>query len=167
MTNKSFPVEAEASEVNDKFKAMLREQREVLAKQLTVISEQLEQLSHEQVKIKAKLEHIDALIGEDIHGESAPVDDPRNSPEGSLADKVVNLIKETGHPLHYREIERELRAKGEVLPEGKDPATTLLARYYNDSRLYRSKRGTYALRNGRQVRSVGTRRSRSRRGKKQ
>ena len=167
MANKSLPVEAKASEVNDKFKAMLREQREVLAKQLTVISEQLEELSREQIKIEAKLEHIDALIGEDIYGERALVDGPRNSPEHSLADKVVNLIKETGRPLHYREIERELRARGEVLPEGKDPATTLLARYYNDSRLYRSKRGTYALRNGRRVRSVGTRRSRSRRGNRQ
>jgi len=67
--------------------------------------------------------------------------------------------------MHYREIERELRARGQVMLGGQDPANTLLARYFDDERLYRPSRGTYALREwSRTARSVGARRTRKSKG---
>ena len=63
----------------------------------------------------------------------------------SPADLVVALLREVGIPLHYREIERRLRESGKFEAGGKDPADTLLARFFNDARLHRIRRGTYAL----------------------
>ena len=63
----------------------------------------------------------------------------------SPADLVVALLQEVGTPLHYREIERRLRENGKFEAGGKDPADTLLGRFFNDARLHRTGRGTYAL----------------------
>ena len=63
----------------------------------------------------------------------------------SPADLVVALLHEVGTPLHYREIERRLRESGKFEAGGKDPADTLLGRFFNDARLHRTGRGTYAL----------------------
>ncbi len=85
-----------------------------------------------------------------------------------LADMVVELVRETGRPMHYREIERELRARGLFAGGGKDPANGLLATYFDDDRLYRPARGTYEIKpdNGGK-KSVGTKKKRkvSRRGR--
>ncbi len=85
------------------------------------------------------------------------------------ADLVVKLLEELQRPLHYREIENELRERGWYAAGGADPANTLLAKYFKDERLYRPAKGVYALRPARKtVRSVGTRgkaRQRTRRSK--
>lgn len=60
------------------------------------------------------------------------------------ADVVVELLSELQQPLHYRAIYQELNARGLVVG-GADPAKTLLARYFNDGRLRRIRRGTYAV----------------------
>ena len=60
------------------------------------------------------------------------------------ADAVVELLTELQTPLHYRDIYRELKARGmEIISD--DPAKTLLARYFNDDRLHRISRGTYTV----------------------
>lgn len=67
------------------------------------------------------------------------------------ADLVVNLLKSVGKPLHYRDIYEELktneffRAAGHGSLGDVDPAATLLSRFFKDPRLYRPRRGTYAL----------------------
>ena len=63
----------------------------------------------------------------------------------SPADLVVALLGEVGGPLHYREIERRLREDGSFEAGGRDPADTLLSRFFNDPRLHRVARGTYDL----------------------
>ena len=63
------------------------------------------------------------------------------------ADVVVELLSELQQPLHYRTIYQELNSRGLVVG-GKDPAKTLLARYFNDERLQRVRRGTYAAKSG-------------------
>ncbi|MCY3655336.1 MAG: hypothetical protein OXG95_01845 [Chloroflexi bacterium] len=63
----------------------------------------------------------------------------------SPADLVVALLGEVGAPLHYREIERRLRETGSFEAGGRDPADTLLSRFFNDPRLRRVGRGTYGL----------------------
>ena len=81
---------------------------------------------------------------------SAPPSNPREdqlpgSSRSSPADLVVALLQDVGTPLHYREIERRLRESGKFEAGGRDPANTLLGRFFNDPRLHRTGRGTYAL----------------------
>ena len=76
------------------------------------------------------------------HRSAEPAQD---SPRAAPADLVVALLEEVGTPLHYREIERRLRESGKFEAGGRDPANTLLGRFFNDPRLHRTGRGTYAL----------------------
>ena len=149
-------------DMNDRsFEEALLARRAVLAKEHAEASARLEELQGAVSVLEADLDHIDALLGEAgsaTHGAgaAAPVGAVGERP---TADLVVALLGEIGRPLHYREIARKLEARG-VTAEGKDPANTLLSRYFDDPRLYRPKCGTYALRNGLAVRSVGERRTR-------
>ena len=64
---------------------------------------------------------------------------------------MVDLLKSVGEPLHYRDIYEELKTSEffHVTSRGSlgdvDPAATLLSRFFKDPRLYRPRRGTYAL----------------------
>jgi HB1, ASXL, restriction endonuclease HTH domain len=79
----------------------------------------------------------------------------------SPADHVVDLLSAEARPMHFREIEQQIRARGLYAGSGQDPANALLAHYFNDPRLYRPARGTYAVRPAdRIVKSVGTKRAR-------
>lgn len=114
---------------------------------------------------RAELTYLRGLL--DIHvGQATPAQLPRlTGPAGHPADLVVQLLSEAGKPLHYRVIERELRARGLYVAGGQDPANTLLAHYFNDPRVYRPQRGTYALRESdRGARNFGARRRRATRG---
>ncbi len=63
----------------------------------------------------------------------------------ATADLVVKIMAEEGRPLHYREIYAKLLERGLQSPVSEDPAQAILARYYNNPRLIRTKRGTYTL----------------------
>ena len=63
---------------------------------------------------------------------------------GSVADKVVGLLRRSGEPMHYRQIYTALAQQ--VIAGGKRPECSLLARYSTDARLVRVARGVYALR---------------------
>lgn len=152
------------------FEAALRARRAELAKERDEASARLEEIRQAVARLDSDIGHIDALLGEPRETGAAAADGMAGQAAGNpaasqaenpAADLVVELLRETG-PLHYREIERELRARGAIAIEGKNPANTLLSRFFNDQRLYRPKRGTYALRDGRKVRSVGARRVRAR-----
>ena len=96
-----------------------------------------------------------AMITELSHNQGAPI-----APvyQEHAADLVVRLLKDSQRPLHYREIERELRERGWYTAGGVDPANTLLAKYFKDDRLYRPSKGVYALRpDGAPVRNAGAR----------
>ncbi len=153
----------------DGFRAALVGRREALAAEREAVSAQISKRERRRSEIEEQIGHIDALLGNDAAADSAatpPTPEARDSASGNeTADLVVDLLREVGEPLHYREIERELRERGVLRVEGKNPANTLLSRFFNDPRLYRPRRGTYALRNGSAARSVGTRRRRARRGK--
>ena len=70
---------------------------------------------------------------------------PSSLSRPSPADLVVELLEEVGGPLHYREIEQRLRESGKFEAGGRDPANTLLGRFFNEPRLTRTGRGTYSL----------------------
>jgi hypothetical protein len=145
------------------------ELHELLRRRLSRLNEQREDLLRRRRelddslnKIEEERGHIAALLGlkeADSTPVSLAVDDEGENP----ADLVVRLLHETG-PLHYREIERQLRSRGWYRAGGVDPANTLLSKYFQDPRLYRPRRGVYAIRpEGSTVQSVGTRRKRVRR----
>ena len=56
----------------------------------------------------------------------------------------MELLRETGGPLHYRQIYEELTAQG-IEVKGKNPPNTLLARFFADPRLERVGQGTYQV----------------------
>ncbi len=151
--------------MNENFEAVLRQRRSELDQEQAPIEEQLLELKRRSAEIGEQIAHIDALLGNSSAGEPENSEPPTAAPRNPTADAVVNLLQEVGEPLHYKEIERGLRARGVVEVEGKNPANILLARFFNDPRLYRPARGTYALRNGRSTKSVGAKRKRSRGGK--
>ena len=150
---------------DDGFETVLIARRKGLVKEHEVLIAEISTRERRRSELEEQISHIDALLGKCAVMEPASAAEAGDSGSGNeTADLVVDLLREVGRPLHYREIEQELRARGAIQAEGKNPANTLLARYFNDPRLYRPARGTYDLRNGRSVRSVGTKRNRSRRG---
>jgi len=136
---------------------------EVLKRRLAQIEKERENLLGQRRELDAALnriddqrEHITALLG--LNGSTVAAGAQATTLSDDPADLVVRLLSETG-PLHYREIERQLRSRGWYQAGGADPANTLLAKYFQDPRLYRPRRGVYAIRpEGRTVQSVGTRR---------
>ena len=140
---------------DDGLDRVLAEEAVKLRSEVSAIEAQQKQLVDRRAELARRLSHISALLGDERPGS------PKPPGAESVADQVVELLLELGRPMHYREIEQELRARGKVHVGGKDPANTLLARYFRDKRLYRPKRGTYALRDeGTEARSVGTRSAR-------
>jgi len=149
-------------ENEDQFLALAFERANRLEADIAALDSQIEQLRSRRNALNEELSLLRALLGRKQEAEETGATMPRPaSGSKSVADMVVTLLNEVGRPLHYREIERELRARGLIAVGGQDPANTLLARFFNDERLYRPSRGTYALREwNRAARSVGTKRVR-------
>jgi len=134
---------------------MLTSERQALEDRRTQIDADLE-------RINAEVGHLEGLLS--LHGAGREPSHSIPQVGGSAADHVVEVIREAHTPLHFREIERRMRAKGISTAGGQDPANTLLAKYFNDPRLYRPARGTYGLREWQPgAASVGTKK-RERRG---
>ena len=138
---------------------------DALAERLATAHHDLDDLERSIVGMVAKrdelrleVHHINALL--DLNGPTR--DDKAAEIDGkSSSDLVFELLQLRG-PLHFRKIEEILRDEFGVQVSGADPANTLLARYYNDPRLYRPKRGTYAIRKLGAARSVGARKGKRR-----
>lgn len=147
------------------FRDLLEERVERVDTELREVDSRIAELQERRRDLTDQRGHLVALMGERaLSQQPAPDLDASREPGAvgspSIADRVVALIAEVGKPLHYRDIEREMRARGQVAVGGRDPANTLLSRYFNDPRLFRPSRGTYDLReNGPGEKSVGTRRS--------
>jgi hypothetical protein len=143
----------------DRLINLAAERRRWLLDEIRDIEERQRALSEEMERRRTELGHLEGLLRMHDVEISKPAPLPVERNRGTYADMVVELLGEVGGPLHYREIERRLRAKGLYGGAGKDPANALLAYYFNDRRLYRPQRGTYALRKGQAAaQSVGTRR---------
>lgn len=133
--------------------AQLRQRLTALDEEHRRLTAEIDDLSGQRERLEESAEHIRALIGgAELEGLPQP-----QEPGQSIPDIVVELLRETGHPMHYREIADALLRRGVPGGDGKDPANILLARYYNDERLFRPARGTYALKTGRTAKSVGSR----------
>jgi hypothetical protein len=129
--------------------------------ELRALDDQMNLTQKHRFQLIEELRHIDALLGVENKGELERQPNDRETPT-VISDAVVHLVKEQG-PMHYREIFANLFERGLTDGSGADPENALLARYYNDPRLYRPARGTYAARDGKRVKSVGTRKRKVRR----
>ena len=141
--------------------------RDELAPVFYEISDKWSELEEKEVALKTHIDALQVLLGERPYVEPEPpaqkeairkmkigkryirIDEPSpNEIRQHSADAVVSLLNEVGEPLHYRDIHRELKARGRLeflYVGGADPASTLLSRFFKDPRLYRPQRGTYAL----------------------
>lgn len=112
--------------------------------------------------LRSEIAACDALLGEDANSGSVPnrqgggvvenEGDGRNGTRRNRrraetsrsVDAVVDILGREG-ALHYRDIYDKLVAQG-VTIIGLDPAATLLARIWRDSRICRVRSGVYAIR---------------------
>ena len=135
-------------QLDTQLKDMLDERLASLQIELRKLEKQREELIDRIGGLSKEIGHITGLLK--IHGEdddtlTSPTPTVQPLPPANLVDAVVDLLRETGGPLHYRRIAEILEKRGLYEPRGKDPADTLLARYYKDPRLYRPQRGHYAI----------------------
>lgn len=90
----------------------------------------------------------DRLVAQLRALEQLLVDSPTNptapEPHRANADAVIDVLTEHGAPMHFREIYAAIAESG-FRTGGADPASALLTRFFNDFRLRRVARGTYAL----------------------
>lgn len=149
-------------EHKDQLLALASERAKRLDGEIGALDPRIEQLRSRREALNEELSLLEALLGRKRQAEEPRTAVPHpTSPNEDVADMVVTVLTDVGKAMHYREIERELRARGQIAIGGQDPANTLLARFFDDERLYRPARGTYALREwNRTARSVGTKRVR-------
>ena len=158
---KKLPESQSGPPDGDHFTAVLQTKRSVLTRRLASLREQAAAIAEEETRVETQLGHINALLDEQHPEQPRATEEATTSSDSSFADQVAALLRDCGEPLHYRQIAQKLLERGVILPKGKDPAANLLAYFFNDPRFYRPHRGTYALRDGRTVQSVGTRRAQS------
>ncbi len=125
----------------------------VASRRLLQIRSELDRLQSEQRNLEARIAILQReqtqlmnLINtyrEDV--DTGTRDEPHLFGARARADDVVDLLATAGTPMHYREIERELRQRGFETGAGQDPANALLATYFNDPRLERVSSGTYRV----------------------
>lgn len=143
--------------LSEGFQSCATKELDRLEAELHSLDAKLAEISAQRAQLAPQIDHLRALLGK-TPLQTPPripvkTSRPRNSRPaggGTDADRVVALLRERGQPIHYRDIYERLVQDG-VQVGGKDPAGTLLARYFDDPRLYRPARGTYGLAEWREV----------------
>ena len=130
---------------------MVRQQTErAIREEIAYLSERRDALIGQRRRLDEQIASADAEIkkAEDFLRPTTSLNSRRGrSAKGTTtAALVYDLLVETGQPLHFREIYDRLQGREPQPPQSSDPAATLLARYSNDPRFYRTAPGTYALR---------------------
>ena len=143
-------------ESDTQLRELLNEKHRAVKVELGQVEQQIGELQKQRDQLSKTMHHLGALLGNE-HPVRISTSTDNGATGRDVADMVVILLTEAG-PLHYRDIERVLRERDLIHQSGDNPANSLLARYYGDQRLYRPKRGTYAIRTNQRVRSVGSRR---------
>lgn len=133
---------------------LLREEQDRLAKRKNELQKQLDEVS-------VRLSHVNGLLGYDLVSGNDSNSDPAPGRQTATDIAVAILSEQEKEPMHYKELAKEVLARGGNLP-GKNPANNLVAKLVNDGRFVRPRnRGEYALRSDYPgFESVGTRRQR-------
>ena len=133
-------------------KEVARREWQRLNDQLEDIRAQITRLQDREEILEAQVEAWAVILSAGGQCEARETDDSGTSATGpgrllnkqESADAVVELLRETGEALHYREIYDILEDRG-VEVKGKNPPNTLLARFFDDPRLERVRQGTYQI----------------------
>ena len=149
---------------------LLLEERNRLRSDSQVLREQVSAAKGKLKDVEERLVHIEGLLGPnhalEDDSEEGPLPENRYIPlPGSrdIADIAVDILSERNkEPVHYRELAKEVQARGGNIP-GIDKDHTLVARLVKDARFVRpTRRGFYALqRDYPDAKSVGARKPRA------
>lgn len=116
---------------------VVRAQIETLRKEREALIGRRQRLDSEIASVDADIQNLEAVLqpggGSPRRSRTAP------TLASGTADLVCELLAEADMPLHYRTIYERLQDREPRLPQSDDPATALLARYFNDHRLYRTR----------------------------
>ena len=127
------------------------------------LEKKAQEVQRELERARSKLAHVEGFLN--LEEEKPQGMEPADSRSPSK-DEVCNAVEQVlrgnnSEPMHYRELEEELRQRGIVIL-GKNPANGLVSRIHKDKRFVRpTRRGYYALREDYPgVPSIGERKSR-------
>ena len=132
--------------------ALLEAERQRLEAEQANLQEQLRQGADQLALVKGRLEHVQALLGEERvpggRGDGSQPSSHRgdNTPR-NVCDIAVEILGERGgEPMYYKELAQEVIARGGIL-NGETPWANLTARMVQDARFIRpTAKGFYALR---------------------
>ncbi len=149
---------------------LLEAERQRLETQHTNLQEQVRQGADQLALVKGRLEHVQALLGEERVAESRGEDSPlsarhEDDTSRNVCDIAVEILNERdGKPMYYKELAQEVVRRGGIL-NGATPWASLTARMVQDIRFVRpTAKGFYALRRDYPTaRNVGARLNGSRR----
>lgn len=124
------------------FIGLAQEQIEGVEMRLAQIDEEIADLQDERATLSEQRTHLHGIVNPSAKTNGARVGEANAQ---STRDAVVDLIRESGAPMHYRKdiYPRLVQAGHEI--GGKDPANTLLSRIIDDGRLCRIAPGAYTL----------------------
>ena len=114
-------------------------ERERLDGLLAAAEQEVAEAQAKRDRLASQIRELDRLLSdepEDLDTTDAPRAD---------ANAVLDVLVDRGKPMHYRDIYTVLADAGFKVG-GADPASTLLTRFYDDTRLERVARGTYQIR---------------------
>ena len=150
--------------------ALLLEERSRLRIESQDLREQISAAKGKLTEIEERLVHVEGLLGSnhalEDDSEENPLPDSRDIPlpgSHNITDIAVEILSERNRePAHFRELAKEVQARGGIIP-GVDPDHTLIARLVKDDRFVRpTRRGFYALqRDYPDAKSVGARKPRA------
>ena len=113
------------------------------------LEKKLRTIQRELERARNQLVHAQAYM--DLEQRKAATQSPESASgvpsRAEVCDNVERILRGNNkEPMHYRELEKELRRRGVVIG-GKKPENGLVSRIYNDKRFVRpARRGYYALR---------------------
>lgn len=114
-------------------------ERERLDGLLAATEQKVAEAQAERDRLATQISDLSRLLS-DEPGDLDTPDAPRAD-----ADTVLEVLVDRGKPMHFRDIYAALADVGFEVG-GADPASTLLTRFYDDTRLERVARGTYRVR---------------------
>ena len=145
----------------ERLDTLLLEEQRVLRCKSRKLREEISAAEGKLKEIEERLVHVEGLLGpshtSEDDSEASPLPDSRE-----ITDIAVNILSERNRePVNYRELAKEIQARGGNIP-GIDKDHTLIARLVKDDRFVRpTRRGFYALRRDYpEAESVGARKPR-------
>jgi len=126
--------------------ALLLREQDRLRSESRELREQITRAEEKLQKIDERLAHVDGLLGPDHVSEDGIEEKPVADSHDIVGLAAEILSERNKEPMHYRELAREIEARGGDIP-GVDKDHTLIARLVKDERFVRpTRRGFYALR---------------------